>query len=328
MTRLDDVAADARDALDDTGADADVVILESREVPLGGVRAMSVRRSLPQRALPMVGAWCFLDRFGPQSTRMRVEPHPHIGLQTVTWPLVGEIRHRDTVGSDVVLRPGQLNLMTSGAGIAHSEYSVGEGPIPLDALQLWVALPETRRNGPPAFERHERLPAFSLPAVDGGAAEVVVVLGEFAGVRSPATVHTPIVGAELRVPAGARVSLPLHPEWEHALVLVDGDARVDTDRGTAILDETHLLYVGTGRDAVEVTSEAGGRLFLLGGEPFEADIVMWWNFVGRDHDEIVAARDAWEAASARFGHVVGHGDERVPAPPLPAVRLTPRRRRA
>ncbi|MES1170905.1 MAG: pirin family protein, partial [Actinomycetota bacterium] len=114
----------------------------AREVPLGGVRAMSVRRSLPPRGLPTVGAWCFLDRFGPQDVTMRVEPHPHMGLQTVTWPLSGEIRHRDTLGSDIVLRPGALNLMTSGEGIAHSEYSIGDEPTTLDALQPWVALPE------------------------------------------------------------------------------------------------------------------------------------------------------------------------------------------
>src|SRR5918994_1232295 len=143
------------------------LLLESREGPLGGVRAMVVHRPLPQRELPLVGAWCFLDRFGPQTARMRVEPHPHIGLQTVTWPYAGDVRHRDTVGSDVVVRRGALNLMTSGAGIAHSQYSVGEDAVPLDALQLWVALPETRRNGPPAFERHEDLPVVTLAALEG-----------------------------------------------------------------------------------------------------------------------------------------------------------------
>jgi quercetin 2,3-dioxygenase len=300
------------------------LLLEAREVPLGGVRAMSVRRSLPHRELPLVGAWCFFDRFGPQDTRMRVEPHPHIGLQTVTWPLLGEIRHRDTVGSDVVLRPGQLNLMTSGAGIAHSEYSVGEQPIPLDALQLWVALPESRRHGEPAFERHEQLPVVDLM----GGGEATVVLGELAGVVSPASVYTPIVGAEVRLPAGSTVRIPLDPAWEHAIAAVSGDTAVHAgaDAATSV-DADDLLYLGTGRDHIDVSSDSGATVFLLGGEPFEADVVMWWNFVGRSHDEIVAAREEWEASASRFGHVVGHGDERVPAPPLPAVHLTPRRRR-
>jgi redox-sensitive bicupin YhaK (pirin superfamily) len=324
------------------------VLLNSREVPLGGVRGMSVHRALPQRDLPLIGAWCFLDRFGPQRTTMRVQPHPHTGLQTVTWPFAGAIRHRDAIGSDVVLARGELNLMTSGEGIAHSEYSVGEEAVELDALQLWVALPETRRHGPPAFERHVDLPVVEVPAASGESAYAVVVMGTFAGVTSPATVHTPIVGAEVRIPAGAEVRLPLATAWEHGIVGIDGELAVRTDAGTLAVqtDETRmpmpldatasdsivvapeqLLFLGAQRDNVIVQSAGGATVFLLGGAPFEDDIVMWWNFVARSHEEIVDARDAWEASSSRFGHVVGHGDERIPAPPLPHVRLTPRRRR-
>ncbi|MET0780415.1 MAG: pirin family protein [Microbacterium sp.] len=330
MTRLDAdeaVVAEAGTACDGPRA----LLLESREVPLGGVRAMSVHRSLPQRDLPLVGAWCFLDRFGPQVTRMRVEPHPHIGLQTVTWPFAGDIRHRDSVGSDVVLSRGALNLMTSGEGIAHSEYSVGEEAVPLDALQLWVALPESRRHGVPAFERHEQLPSLELHAPSGPVAVATVVLGELAGVSSPASTYTPIVGAEIRLPAGARVEVPLRPDWEYAIVGVEGAVSVTTGipsmQPSVDIDRHHLLYLGTGRDAVEMASDDGSLVFLLGGAPFEDEIVMWWNFVGRSHDEIVDARDAWESGAVRFGHVVDHGSERVPAPPLPAVRLTRRRRR-
>lgn len=302
-----------------------VLLLSAREVPLGGVRGMSVHRSLPQRDLPMVGAWCFVDRFGPQVTRMRVEPHPHIGLQTVTWPFVGQVRHRDAVGSDVVVTRGALNLMTSGAGIVHSEYSIGDDPAPLDALQLWVALPESRRHGDPAFERHEDLPVVDL----GDGAVAAIVVGEFAGAVSPATMYTPIVGAEIFLPAGVRVTLPLRAEWEYALLGVDGTSAVfaDDDDPTA-LPEGGLLYLGTRRDGVEMSADADTTVFLLGGEPFEDDIVMWWNFVARSHEEIVNAREAWESGAERFGHVVGHGDERIPAPPLPGVRLTQRRRRA
>lgn len=325
MTRLDTddaVATEAPATCDGPRS----LLLEAREVPLGGVRAMSVRRALPQRDLPLVGAWCFLDRFGPQVTRMRVEPHPHIGLQTVTWPLVGEVRHRDSVGSDVTVRRGALNLMTSGAGISHSEYSVGTDAAPLDALQLWVALPESRRHGVPAFEQHERLPEVVLEG-RGGDGSATIVLGAFAGAVSPATTHTPIVGAEIRVPAGSRVTLPLDPVWEHALVGVDGDARVHASAEPVDLDDAHLLYLGIRRSSVDVSSETGATLFLLGGEPFEDDVVMWWNFVARSHEEIVDAREAWESHAERFGHVVDHGDERIPAPPLPGVRLTRRRRR-
>lgn len=335
MTRLDaDTAVATESSVECAGPRT--LLLEAREVPLGGVRAMSVHRALPQRELPLVGAWCFLDRFGPQETRMRVEPHPHIGLQTVTWPYLGDVRHRDSVGSDVVVRRGALNLMTSGAGIAHSEYSVGDDAAPLDALQLWVALPESRRHGGPAFEQHAVLPEISLTALDGAPGSATVVLGELAGVASPATVYTPIVGAEIRIPAGSTVTVPLAAAWEHALVAVHGAAAVapvptapapsDGTDADVVVDAAHLLYLGTRRDHVAISSAAGATLFLLGGEPFEEDVVMWWNFVGRTHEEIVEAREAWESGSGRFGHVVGHGQERIPAPPMPAVRLTRRRR--
>ncbi|WP_164234304.1 pirin family protein [Microbacterium hydrocarbonoxydans] len=303
------------------------IVLEPREVPLGGVRGMDVLRVLPHRNLPTIGAWCFLDRFGPADTRMRVEPHPHIGLQTVTWPLVGEIRHRDSLGSDADLRRGQLNLMTAGHGISHSEYSLGDDPVPLDALQFWVVLPESARHGEGGFERHTSLPAVTLAAEQGTDAEATVVLGEFAGAASPATVFTPIVGAEIAVPAGSTVRLPLRADWEHAIMLVDGDAVVAEHPMT----RNDMLYLGDSREGVVVSSTEGALLFLLGGEPFEDEIVMWWNFAGRSHDEIVEAREAWEAESVgaqttRFGVVEGH-EVRIPAPPLPDVRLMPRGRR-
>ncbi len=343
MTRLD--AAGAEDVQRASHCDGPRALrLEARDVPLGGVRAMEVRRILPHRELPMVGAWCFLDRFGPQEALMRVEPHSHIGLQTVTWPFVGEVHHRDSVDSDVVVTRGELNLMTSGAGISHSEYSVGDGPIPLDALQLWIALPESRRHGAPAFERHTDLPTLGLTAPDGKpGGSATVVIGELGDMVSPASAFTPLVGAEIAIPAGSTARIPLQRDWEYALVGAFGTAHIDTasidrethgstptpaDHHAAPLGPHELLYLGTHRDHVDVTASEAATVFLIGGEPFESDLVMWWNFVGRTHDEIVEARDAWEAGSARFGHVVDHGDERVPAPPLPAVRLTPRRRRA
>ena len=267
MTRLDaDPAEVALHPADDPATVDDgirALLLAAREVPLGGIRAMSVHRSLPQRDLPMVGAWCFLDRFGPQVTRMRVEPHPHIGLQTVTWPFVGEVRHRDAVGSDIVVRRGVLNLMTSGAGIAHSEYSLGEAPVPLDALQLWVALPESRRHGQPAFEQHADLPVVDL----GGGAHATVVVGELDGVSSPAAMFTPIVGAEVHLPAGARVTVPLRPDWEYALVGVDGDPIVGTEPLLTLAPQ-NLLYLGVHRDRIEIETQDAATLFLLGGEPF------------------------------------------------------------
>lgn len=305
-------------------------VLPARVVPLGGLRSMNVKRALPQRALPTVGAWCFLDRFGPQRTTMRVEPHPHMGLQTVTWPLRGDVRHRDSLGSDVVLSAGQLNLMTSGAGIAHSEYSMGEASIELDALQLWIALPERARWNARGFERHETLPTVILPASEGHDAEATVVMGTLAGVSSPATTYSPLVGAQVRLPAGSRVAIPLDPAWEHAVVLLDGDLEVHARDATPLAvrpPQDDLLYLGARRDRIELASKDGALVLLLGGEPLEDELVMWWNFVGRTHEEIVAARDEWEAGSERFGAVAGHGELRIPAPPMPNVRLTPRSRR-
>ncbi len=321
MSRLDSGSESAASAPERSGPMS--VLLESREVPLGGVRNMHVRRTLPQRDLPMVGAWCFLDRFGPQPTRMRVEPHPHIGLQTVTWPLLGEIHHRDTIGSDVVVTRGALNLMTSGHGIAHSEYSLGEEEVALAALQLWVALPESARHMPPTFEQHTALPRFSAPGL-----EALVVMGSFAGVTSPATVHTPIIGVELQIAAGATVRLPLNPHWEHGILGVEGDIEVEASAPERVpVDAEAMLYLGIERDYVDVYSAEGARAFLLGGEPFAEEIIMWWNFVARTHEEIVEAREDWENDTARFGHVPGHGAERIPAPPMPGVRLKTRGRR-
>jgi quercetin 2,3-dioxygenase len=290
---------------------------EPRLVPLGGIRAIEVQRLLPQRALPTVGAWCFLDKFGPQRDDMRVLPHPHIGLQTVTWPLQGEIRHRDSLGNDVVIRPGQLNLMTSGPGIAHSEFSLGERPV-IDGLQLWAALPSAAGEVEPGFERRVDLPRH----VEGGLRATVFV-GDLAGVESPARTYSPLLGVDVELEAGWRTTVPLRPEHEHAVLVLEGQPTVAGEE----LNPGPLLYLGTGRDELSLSSPTGARLILLGGEPFPDDLVMWWNFVGRDHDEIAAARADWEAESDRFGVVDGHAGERIPAPPLPPIRLKPRRRR-
>lgn len=294
-----------------------VEFLQPREVPLGGIRSMQVKRTLPHRGVPTVGAWCFLDQFGPQRTTMTVLPHPHTGLQTVTWPLQGEIRHRDSVGSDVMVRPGQLNLMTSGPGISHSEVSPPESM--LDGLQLWVALPTGSDSVAPAFEQHVDLPGYETRGLRG-----TVVLGELAVTRSPATTYSPLVGAQLDIDAVAMTTIPLRRDFEHAVLVLGGTLTV---AGTP-LEPGPLLYLGTGRDELPVASTTGATIFLLGGEPFPDDLVMWWNFVGRSHDDIVTAREEWERdGQHRFGVVAGHAGERIPAPPMPPLRLTPRRRR-
>ncbi len=300
--------------------DADVELLEGRDVPLG--RYSVVRRSLPNKTRRTVGAWCFLDHFGPEDVTgrpgMRVPPHPHIGLQTVSWLFDGEIRHRDSLGSDELIRPGQLNIMTSGHGIAHSEDSPGEKPPLLHGLQLWVALPEAARRQPPRFQHLEDLPVAEVPG-----ARMTVAVGSLGGVTSPAEVHSELVGAEVTLAARTPADIATDPAFEHAVVVTDGAARVE---GVEVPPGS-LLHLPEGRASLRLEGDA--RLFLLGGVPLEEDLVMWWNFVARTHEEIVEARDAWEAGRAagsdRFGLVPG-GQEPLPAPALPTTRLLPRPR--
>jgi redox-sensitive bicupin YhaK (pirin superfamily) len=293
-------------------------LLDARKVPLGGIRAMRVRRTLPTRDLPLVGAWCFLDAFGPEHVDMRVLPHPHTGLQTVTWPLVGEIRHRDSLGNDVVVRPGQLNLMTAGHGVSHSELSVGTARL-LHGVQLWIALPAAEADSAPRFEQH-----LDLPVVSGEGVRATVLVGELAGSTSGARVLSPLLGADVSLDPATTTTLPLRAGFEHAVLGLEGQVAVD---GTELVPGP-LLYLGAGRDHVSLASATGGRVLLVGGEPFADDLVMWWNFVGRSHDAIVKARRDWEEdGPARYGTVPGHGAERIPAPALPNLRLTPRRRR-
>ncbi|WP_410870831.1 pirin family protein [Nocardia sp. A7] len=295
----------------------------AREVPLGGVRGVYVERTLPQRDLPTVGAWCFLDRFGSAAATEAgaspdILPHPHIGLQTVTWPLDGRIRHRDSVGSDVEIAPGQLNLMTSGRGIAHSEFGV-PGAEAGHGLQLWIALPGTATDIDPHFEQHRELPVYAAPGL-----RATVLIGALGGLTSPAKAYTPIVGADIVLEPGTDVRLPLEPGFEHAVLVIAGTVTVE---GTE-LEPGPLLYLGTDRAELRLTSTDGAHFALVGGEPFAEELVMWWNFVARGHEEIVAAREAWEARdTSRFPLVVGHSpDERIPAPPLPPLRLKPRKR--
>ena len=251
---------------------------------------------------------------------MSVLPHPHTGLQTVTWPLAGEIHHRDSVGSDVVVRPGQLNLMTGGRGIAHSEISTGERRAGARAAAVGGAARGVGRHGARvrAARRAARVRA-------GTASPRPCSSASWPGERSPATVFTPLVGADLQVAADARATVALRPDFEHAVLAIDSTLVVS---GVEV-PPSRLLYLGTGRSEIMLSAASRpGRAVLLGGEPFGDELVMWWNFVGRSHDEIAAARADWEAdGQTRFGAVAGHGGARIPAPELPGVRLTPRRHR-
>ncbi|MFK0290536.1 pirin family protein [Streptomyces sp. NPDC090442] len=307
----------------DGARDADgprVEVLASREVPLGGPRAMTVRRTLPQRGRTLIGAWCFADHYGPDDVSvtggMDVAPHPHTGLQTVSWLFSGEIEHRDSLGSHAFVRPGELNLMTSGHGIAHSEVSTPQTTV-LHGVQLWVALPEQHRNTDRDFQHYAPAP------VRHPGAEVRVFLGSLAGARSPVRTFTPLLGAEIVLEPHASLTLDLDPAFEHGLLV---------DSGSLLMSETPLKpaelgYAHPGIDALTLTNAADepARAILLGGTPFDEEIVMWWNFIGRSHEDIVQARSDW-MDDVRFGEVRGYDGDRLPAPELPSVALRPRGR--
>ncbi|MFI1522467.1 pirin family protein [Kitasatospora cineracea] len=294
-------------------------VLPPRDVPLGGPRAMTVRRTLPQRGRTLIGAWCFVDHYGPDDVAttggMDVAPHPHTGLQTVSWLFSGEIEHRDSLGVHAFVRPGELNLMTAGHGIAHSETSTAATTV-LHGVQLWVALPDAHRHTARDFHHHVPVP---VPLPGGG--EARVFLGTLAGDTSPVPTFTPLLGAELTLPAGATTTLDIDPAFEHGLLVDQGDVLfADTP-----LHPADLGHLPPGRTTLTLanTSATPARLILLGGPPFGEDIVMWWNFIGRSGEEIVQARLDWEKGD-RFGEVQGYPGDRLPAPELPNVALKAR----
>ena len=294
---------------------------ELTEARVARVGDMTVRRLLPLRLRRSVGAWCFVDHYGPMSvdgvTGMRVPPHPHIGLQTVTWLISGNVLHRDSLGSEQVIRPGQLNLMTAGRGIAHSEESPAEHDPSLHGVQLWVALPDASRHTEPAFAHHAELPATGI-----GGFEVTVFAGSLGGARSPARCELGPDDLGEHPRRDASGSLPLAASHEHVIFVATGSARVDGAPDATVLRPGQLLYLDTGREQVGVSAAAGRRLFLLGGVPLGEQLVMWWNLVARTPEEIEAAVADWRAG--RFGTVAGYDGEPLPAPPLVALR-SPRR---
>ena len=290
----------------DTGAEAprghvETAVVEVTESRASQVGAFTVRRALPRRNRRTVGAWCFVDHMGPATVDERglgVAPHPHIGLQTVTWLLAGEALHRDSLGSEQVIVPGQLNLMTAGHGVSHSEEGTGRSHGDLHGAQLWVAQPSTTRDADPRFEHHPE-----LPQADFDRAVATVLVGEFAGAASPARRDTDHVGVDLDIRVG-RTTLPLRPDYEHALVVFAGAALVDG----AVVEPGHLAYLGAGRDELTLSATGPTRGLLVGGLPLDEPVLMWWNFVARSRDEIIAAHNDWTGGAERFGRV----DSRLP----------------
>ena len=279
----------------------------NRDTRLG---QLHISRALPIRDRRMVGPWCFLDRFGPLSftgeAPMDVPPHPHIGLQTVSWLLEGEVLHTDSLGCEALLRPGGTNVMTAGRGVSHAEQTPAHNSGRLSGIQLWVALPHAHRNVEPSFSGIEEVPMF-----EGRGGIIRVFAGSLGGVRSPAQHFSEIVGADVQVHAGAAVEIELDPAFEHAVQVLDGQCLFEGQP----LHERALHYLGAGRGSGAFSSSAGGRLLLIGGPPFPETILMWWNFVARTPGEIAEARSDWEA-QRRFGELPGYPRPRLAAPDL------------
>ena len=299
------VAAQACDASDVEGS-----VFErfpARETSLG---TLKILRALPIRERRLVGAWCFLDRFGPLSFSdakpMDVAPHPHIGLQTVSWLLQGEILHNDSLGSEALLRPRGINVMTSGGAIAHSEETPPKNSGLLNGVQLWIALPDADRNGQASFQHIDE-----VPIIEQTGGTVSVFAGTLLGSSSPAKHFSPILGIDVALSATASMELPLDASFEHAALLMTGDAEID---GQSI-DAMSLWYLGTSRSTIELKSRNGCRVLLIGGPPFPEQILMWWNFVARTPEEIAQARSDWQSHQ-RFGKVKRYQGPRLDAPPL------------
>ncbi len=280
-----------------------------------------VLRFLPHRDRRLVGAWCFVDVYGPREmaqgeAAMTVPPHSHIGLQTVSWVVDGEVLHRDSLGTTAMVVPDHTAVMTAGRGIAHSENTPQPHSGRLHGAQLWVALPDQWRDVTAKFELGH---AAQAQQIDGGSAKVFV--GDLPGLAgADVTVYSPLVAAEVTC-AGGPVVVPVPAAYELLVVVLAGAARI----GAAQLDPLAAGYLEPGRDEIRLDADPGTLLLVLGGEPFGEDIVMWWNFVARTHEEIVQARQQWNSGDGRFGEVAHYPDDtRLPAPELPAVRLKAR----
>lgn len=283
--------------------------LTPRTADVGGI---AINRIIPQRNRRTIGAWCFLDHAGPavfatDSGGMRVGPHPHTCLQTFTWMLAGDILHRDSLGNEQIIRPGEVNLMTAGRGITHTEEST-PGETRLHAAQLWIALPYAYQDTEPRFDHYPDLPRWQEQGVD-----ITLLTGEMNGHVAPTLAFSPLLGADIFAPSDTTVSFDLRATYEYGVLVLEGSLRIGRDT----FEPNELAYLGCGLDDTTIELDAGARVLLLGGEPLDDTIVMWWNFVGHSKEAIGQAQREWESGDARFGDVPGFDGERLMPPPIP-----------
>lgn len=294
--------------------------IEPRVVHLTTRTGISVRRTLPTRQLRTIGAWCFLDHYGPtdDAGSMSVAAHPHAGLQTVSWLFDGQLEHRDSLGTTQVINPGELNLMTAGYGIAHSELSE-QSAAPLHGVQLWVVLPDSARNQAPHFEHHGNLPDFNH---DG--ARIRLIMGDLLGHKSPAATYTPLMGAQITL-GDEPVRIPAQPGFEYGVLAVETLLTVNGIKVPATNLHSVTDQISPDSELV-IEGASGSRAILLGGAPFTESIVMWWNFIGRSHEDVNQMRLDWQSSSERFPAFTDRIGGRIPAPDLPNVPLKSRGR--
>ncbi|MEK9210016.1 pirin family protein [Sphingomonas sp. 2378] len=277
---------------------------------LGGFK---VHRTLPNKERTMVGPFLFFDQMGPAQllpgSGIDVRPHPHINLATVTYLFDGAIGHRDSLGSDLVIEPGAVNLMTAGHGIVHSERSPSEarpqGPM-LSGIQTWLALPEAQEEMDPAFEH---VPASALPKIEGQGATARIIMGELWGERAPTTTYAGTIYADIALEPGGSIPIDASAE-ERAVYCALGEASLE---GMTL--EPQRLYILKPGIAATLRSEGGGRVMLCGGDAFTTPRHVWWNFVSSRRDRIEEAKRAWKARE--FPTVPGDDLERIEIPEVP-----------
>lgn len=309
MSTLSSEVSVSFDCPEDQNGDKQIQRVPARSAQVGG--GITVGRILPSLQRRMVGAWCFLDHAGPavftSGPGLRVGPHPHIGLQTFTWMIQGEVLHRDSLGHVQVIKPGQVNLMTAGRGISHTEESL-PGEDKLHAVQLWIALPFKDAACEPAFDHHPDLPRWRE-----GECDFTLLAGSYEGRQAPSKLYSPLMGMDLNSVKAGRVALNLKPEFEYGFLVVQGTVGIGTEQ----FQTNELAYVGRGLTQLSLDVSAGCRVIVLGGEPYTDELVLWWNFVGQNKEIITQAQRDWRAAHDRFGVVQGYDGDPLQAPDLP-----------
>ncbi|KQN93664.1 pirin [Sphingomonas sp. Leaf231] len=290
----------------------DDLVLQTLEPATHDLGGFKVYRTLPHRDRTMVGPFLFFDQMGPAhlppGNGVDVRPHPHIGLSTVTYLFEGAFQHRDSLGSDVRIAPGAVNLMTAGAGIVHSERSPDDvrvdGPR-LDGIQTWLALPDGQEDRAPAFEH---VPADALPIITAGGATARVVMGSLWGATAPVTAYAETIYADIVLEPGSSVPIDDSTD-ERAIYLASGTATLD-----GLTLEPQRLYVLRPGITATLSSPTGGRAMLAGGAAFPSPRHVWWNFVHSSRDAIREAKRAWKAGEFAS---VPNDSEWIPLPEVP-----------